>query len=198
MIQFMKTELRFFALCATLLASLTVKAQISRGWHYFTNDGVESSWGATGCAYGLSFTDNEDGQHTITVDSYTEGSDTTANAAVHLVIPEKVVENGVTYTVTRIDNNCTKESEGVFAEKNNIKSVVVPNSVTTIGADVFWSCKGIQEISLGNSVSTIGDNASSTARVCSAFPCPTPSLPWAITFSAIATRLRLWSFQRTW
>lgn len=159
MIQFMKTELRFFALCATLLASITVKAQISGGWHYYTNEGVGTTWGGQGCAYGLSFTDNKDGQNTITVYSYTDGLDDKAKAAVHLVIPEKVVENGVTYTVTRIDNNCKSESAGVFAGKNNIESVVVPNTVTTIGADVFWSCKGIQEISLGNSVSTIGDNA---------------------------------------
>ncbi len=159
MTNFTKTGLRLLALCATLLTSTSVKAQISSGWHYFTNDGVESSWGSTGCAYGLSFTDNEDGQHTITVYSYTDGSDATAKAAVHLVIPEKVEENGVTYTVTRIDNNCTSESAGVFATRNNIISAIVPNTVTTIGADVFWSCKNLEEISLGNSVSAIGDNA---------------------------------------
>lgn len=45
MIQFMKTGLRLFALCATLLVSITVKAQISRSWHYYTNDGVKTTWG---------------------------------------------------------------------------------------------------------------------------------------------------------
>lgn len=45
MIQFMKTGLRLFALCATLLTSLTVKAQISKSWHYYTNEGVETQWG---------------------------------------------------------------------------------------------------------------------------------------------------------
>lgn len=81
------------------------------------------------------------------------------NSKIHLVIPEKVVENGVTYTVTRIDNQTTEEKKGVFASTYDIQSVIVPNSVTTIGADVFWSCMGLQEISLGNSVATIGDNA---------------------------------------
>ena len=107
----------------------------------------------------MSFQNNNDGVNTITVYSYTDGSDATAKAAVHLVIPEKVEENGVTYTVTRIDNNCTSESAGVFATKNNIISAIVPNTVTTIGADAFWSCMKLQEISLGNSVTTIGDNA---------------------------------------
>lgn len=115
--------------------------------------------GGQGCAYGLSFTDNDDGQHTITVLSYTDGSDDAAKAKVRLVIPKKVEENGVTYTVTRIDNNCARENEGVFATKNNIISAIVPNTVTTIGDDVFWSCKNLEEISLGNSVSAIGNNA---------------------------------------
>lgn len=64
MIQFMKTELRLFALCATLLASITVKAKISGGWHYYTNEGVKTTLGGQGCAYGLSFVDNTDGTHT--------------------------------------------------------------------------------------------------------------------------------------
>lgn len=41
----MKTGLRLFALCATLLTSLTIKAQISTGWHYYTNEGAETQWG---------------------------------------------------------------------------------------------------------------------------------------------------------
>ena len=159
MIQFMKTGLRLFALCATLLASLTVKAQISKSWHYYTNEGVETQWGGQGCAYGLSFQDNNDGVNTITVYGYTKGADANVNTNIHLVIPEKVVENGVTYTVTRIDNETTAEDKGVFASTYDIQSVIVPNTVTTIGADAFWSCAGLQEISLGNSVTTIGDNA---------------------------------------
>lgn len=95
----------------------------------------------------------------ITVYSYTDGSDNNAKASVHLIIPSTVEDNGVTYTVTRIDNNCTEESDGVFATKTNIISAIIPNTVTTIGADAFWSCTGLQEISLGNSVTSIGDNA---------------------------------------
>lgn len=159
MIHFMKTGLRLFALCATLLTSFTIKAQISAGWHYYTNDGVECSLGATGCAYGLSFQNNSDGVNTITVYAYTKGSDTNVNGKIHLVIPEKVIENGVTYTVTRIDNETTEGDKGVFASTYDIQSAIVPNTVTTIGADAFWACAGLQEISLGNSVTVIGDNA---------------------------------------
>lgn len=115
--------------------------------------------GGVNCAYGLSFQNNKDGVNTITVYAYTKGSDTNVNGKIHLVIPEKVIENGVTYTVTRIDNETTEEDKGVFASTYDIQSVIVPNSVTTIGADAFWACRGLQEISLGNSVSAIGDNA---------------------------------------
>ena len=41
----MKTGLRLFALCATLLTSFTIKAQIFVGWHYYTNEGAETQWG---------------------------------------------------------------------------------------------------------------------------------------------------------
>lgn len=50
----MKTGLRLFALCATLLTFFTIKAQISVGWHYYTNEGAETKWGVN-YAYGLSF-----------------------------------------------------------------------------------------------------------------------------------------------
>ena len=73
----MKTGLRLFALCATLLTSFTIKAQIFVGWHYYTNEGAETKWGVN-CAYGLSFQNNKDGVNTITVYAYTKGSDTTS------------------------------------------------------------------------------------------------------------------------
>lgn len=72
----MKTGLRLFALCATLLTSFTLKAQISVGWHYYTNEGAETKWGGVSCACGLSFQNNKDGVNTITVYAYTKGSDT--------------------------------------------------------------------------------------------------------------------------
>lgn len=146
-------------LCAALLLSLNMKAGISTGWHFYNNQGNVSTWGGIGCSFGLSFVENNDGNNTVTVYSYTDGSDNNAKASVHLIIPSTVEDNGVTYTVTRIDNNCTEESDGVFATKTNIISAIIPNTVTTIGADAFWSCTGLQEISLGNSVTSIGDNA---------------------------------------
>jgi len=155
---FRKTGLRLIALCATLLTSLTTKAQIS-SWHYYTNEGAETQQGVENCAYGLYFIDNNDGENTITVYGYTKVTDANVNSKIHLVIPEKVVEKGLTYTVTRIDNETTEEGKGVFASTSDIQSVIVPNTVTTIGADAFWSCMNLQEISLGNSLTTIGDNA---------------------------------------
>lgn len=95
--------------------------------------------------------------HTITVYGFTKGSDNNVNSKIHLVIPEKVVENGVTYTVTRIGTRGSYESN--TSPMNNIVSVIVPNTVTKIGEESFKSCVSIKEISLGNGVTTIGTNA---------------------------------------
>ena len=42
---------------------------------------------------------------------------------------------------------------------NQLPSVVIPNSVTTIGADAFEGCHGLRSITIPSSVKTIGDGA---------------------------------------
>lgn len=106
--------------------------------------------------YALYFETNTDGANTVTINQ----SYFPYNEKTELVIPKEVKYGGQTYTVTRIDNGISSgESQGVFAGKNNITSLVIPNSVTTIGYAAFWSCKGIQSIVLGNQVRDIGDYA---------------------------------------
>ena len=41
----------------------------------------------------------------------------------------------------------------------SIKSIVIPNSVTSIGACAFYSCTGLTSVTIGNSVTSIGDEA---------------------------------------
>lgn len=74
-----KTGLRLLTLCAALLLSLNMKAGISTGWHFYDNQGNVSTWGGVGCSFGLSFVENNDGNNTVTVYSYTDGSDNNAN-----------------------------------------------------------------------------------------------------------------------
>lgn len=137
---------------------LSLHAGISTNWFYYDNEGNPSSWGAAGCAYGLSFNDNQDGDNTVTVYAYTTGSDSKATNAINLVIPEKVMDNSTAYTVTRIDNGTTGD-EGVFKSNQSIVSTLIPNTVTTIGNGTFWSCSNLTTITLGNHISYIGDDA---------------------------------------
>ena len=42
---------------------------------------------------------------------------------------------------------------------SSIKSVVIPNTITTIGGKAFYKCTGLTSIDIPNSVTSIGDNA---------------------------------------
>ena len=44
-------------------------------------------------------------------------------------------------------------------KNNNDSTVVIPNSVTSIGRRAFYECKGLTSITIGNSVTSIGDRA---------------------------------------
>jgi hypothetical protein len=66
-----------------------------------------------------------------------------------IVIPETVVYDGVTCSVTSI-------GEWVFAYSRGLTSVTIPNSVTSIGAYAFQECSGLTSITIPNSVTSIG------------------------------------------
>ena len=73
------------------------------------------------------------------------------NYSGDIVIPDTVVYNNMTYVVTGIG----KEA---FYHCDKLRSLVIPNTVTTIGNSAFWDCS-ITSIELPNSVTTIGDYA---------------------------------------
>ncbi len=68
-----------------------------------------------------------------------------------VVIPETIVYNDVTYSVTTI-------GESTFAYCDGLTSVTIPNSVTSIGKEAFSNC-GLTSITIPNSVTTIGNRA---------------------------------------
>lgn len=69
-----------------------------------------------------------------------------------LIIPEQVRIDGKIYTVTGI-------GYGLFDSYKNLKSVVIPSSVTTIDDYAFYYCTGLKKIFIPNSVTTIGAKA---------------------------------------
>ncbi len=69
-----------------------------------------------------------------------------------IVIPEKVNNGGITYTVVQIGNHA-------FSGCSDLTSITIPNSVTAIGDYAFYDCSGLTSISIPNSVTAIGDYA---------------------------------------
>ncbi len=77
---------------------------------------------------------------------------------INVVIPDKVVIEGAEFPVTRIgDNAFIPYAYGSY--ESRLKSVSIPNTVTSIGNNAFEQCKGLTGITIPNSVTTIGSNA---------------------------------------
>ena len=69
----------------------------------------------------------------------------------NVIIPETVIYNGTTYSVTSID--------GSAFQLCYLTSVTIGNSVTTIGSYAFAQCWKLTSVTIGNSVADIGSNA---------------------------------------
>ena len=66
----------------------------------------------------------------------------------NIVIPEKVTYCGTTYLVTEIEDRA-------FYYCRKMKSITIPNSVTTIGRHVFYYCDGLTSITIPSSVKLV-------------------------------------------
>ncbi len=89
-----------------------------------------------------------------------------ADAPETIEIPEKVVYNEKTYKVTDIlveEVFDSAEDEyyyySIFRNCTNTKSIIIPNSVTSIGGSAFYGCTGLTSITIPNSVTSIGESA---------------------------------------
>lgn len=67
-------------------------------------------------------------------------------------IPESIIYNGRTYSVTSIDVEA-------FAFCSELTSVTIPNSVTHIGEYAFSSCYSLTNVKIGSNVTYINDGA---------------------------------------
>ncbi len=85
----------------------------------------------------------------------------------NIVIPSKVVNLGKTYKVTRIGKYAFATNTWSLYDNSysydgltnmNLKSIVIPETVTEIDHAAFQRCKALTTISLPSSLTTIGNN----------------------------------------
>ena len=68
-----------------------------------------------------------------------------------ITIPSSIKVNDLEYTVKYIE-------ESAFSNCSGLKSVTIPNSVTSIGSEAFSCCKSLTSVTIPNSVTSIGNN----------------------------------------
>lgn len=115
---------------------------------------------------GLCYRLNSAEEATVSVSGYNNSGD--------IVIPDSVNLYGKVYSVVEIEwhafqrNNitsviiprtCTTIKEQAFAECSNLNYVDIPNSVTTIKNAAFSSCSSLASVDIPNSVTSIGEYA---------------------------------------
>lgn len=80
-----------------------------------------------------------------------------------LVDPTEIGENAflACYTIKSITipNSVTSIGSSAFNQCEGLTSIIIPNSVVTIGNEAFYGCTGLTSVTIGNSVATIGDSA---------------------------------------
>ncbi len=69
-----------------------------------------------------------------------------------VTIPETIQYNGITYKVVGIGDDA-------FYECPNMKSILLPNSITYVSKQAFRGCSGLNSISLPDNITIIGDAA---------------------------------------
>lgn len=70
----------------------------------------------------------------------------------HVVVPESVSADGVTYTVTSVGNRA-------FSFCSGVTSISLPDSVTSLGTMAFYFCSSLTSLTLPDTVTSIGDSA---------------------------------------
>ena len=87
----------------------------------------------------------------VNVVKESSGYDNYANL-INAVIPSVVGYNGHNYQVVRI-------ADQAFSFAENLESIEIPNTITTIGAGAFYNCSSLTSITIPNSVTSIGNSA---------------------------------------
>lgn len=79
----------------------------------------------------------------------------------NIIIPERVIKNGVEYFVTGIGAYAfaTSPTSGLEEYMNNLKSIQLPSSITTIGQNAFYMCDALSSLIIPSSVTQVGDQS---------------------------------------
>ena len=116
----------------------------------------------------------DDGTHTWTFNTFgtpeiaeiaecAMTSDLTQPCSGAITIPSSVTDSSVsppvTYTVTEIAPSEVWTSPIVFARNTSITSVVIPDTVTSIGAYAFYGATALTSVTFGSGVTSIGTAA---------------------------------------
>ena len=67
-------------------------------------------------------------------------------------IPASVVSNGYKFIVTEL-------GDSAFYNKEQLKTITIPNSITSMGRSVFQGCSSLTSVTIPNSVISIGNHA---------------------------------------
>ena len=112
--------------------------------------------------------------------------------AGNLIIPSIVEHNGISYTVTSIGNRAFIECDQITSveipntitsiqkqafQNTGITSLEIPNSVTSIGGWAFYHCDELLSLTIGSSVSFIGSGAFANCYHLQSIHCNTPTPP---------------------
>ena len=120
----------------------------------------------------------------------------------NVVIPESVMYNGKTYSVTSIGGYAFYGCWG-------LTSITIPNSVTSIWDDAFRDCSGLTSVTIPNSVTSIGDRAfyGCSSMTSITIPNSVTSIGWSafencsgltsVTIGNSVTSIGYWAFNGT-
>ena len=75
------------------------------------------------------------------------------------IIADKAFYHCFSLKSIAIPDSVTSIGEDAFDYCTSLTSIVIPDSVTSIGEDAFYRCTSLTSVTLGNGVTSIGDDA---------------------------------------
>ncbi|MBQ7355921.1 MAG: leucine-rich repeat domain-containing protein [Clostridia bacterium] len=134
-----------------------------RGEHTLGDDGICTVCNeVVGATEGVVYDFSADGTYAIVLD-YVGTAKRIKIADEYKGVPVKEIYNeafqGTSITSVIIPNSVTSVGEQAFYDCRSLASVVIGDSVTSIGYRAFYGCRSLASVVIGDSVASIGDDA---------------------------------------